>query len=221
MTDSTKRGLSVSRTLQLAVKRLLDVIISALVLALLAPVAAVIALLIRSTLGRPVLFRQRRLGLRSRSFEILKFRTMTDARSQDGELLPDEERLTRLGRFLRNTTLDEYPELFNVLKGEMSLIGPRALLADYEDLYTPEQMRRHDMRPGMGGPVLAWGRNDLSWAEKLKLDVWFVDNWSLALDLKILALTARAVLSREGVSAPGHATAPKFAGTTEHDPLNQ
>jgi lipopolysaccharide/colanic/teichoic acid biosynthesis glycosyltransferase len=143
---------------------------------------------------------------------IYKFRTMNNNKDAHGYLLPDEQRLTRFGRFLRILTLDELPELFNVLKGDMSLVGPRALLVEYRDLYTPEQWRRHEMPPGMAGPVLASGRNLLDWEEKFRLDVWYVDHWSLWLDFKILARTVWKVLKREGVSAEGHATMPKFEG---------
>lgn len=199
----------------LTLKRTLDVAIALTVLVLLAPIAAIIAALISISMGSPVLFHQRRLGRAGRPFAILKFRTMTAEKDKSGVLLPDEKRLTRLGRFLRNTTLDEYPELINVLKGEMSLIGPRALLAEYKDLYSPQQRRRHEMRPGMGGPVLAYGRNALTWEEKFALDVWYVDNWSLWLDFKIFILTALAVIRRQGVSAPDHVTAPRFEGMLE------
>ena len=174
---------------------------------------ALIALAIWLTMGRPILFRQPRIGYKGRVFTIYKFRTMTDERDEQGNLLPDEKRLTPLGKLLRSLTLDELPELFNVLKGEMSIIGPRPLLVEYWDLYTPEQRRRHDMPPGMAGPVLAYGRNLLSWEEKFKLDVWYVDNWSLWLDFKIFLRTLWMVLKREGVSAEGHATAPKFQGS--------
>jgi len=198
---------------QLALKRIFDITLSTFSLIALFPVFLIISLLIRLTMGRPILFRQPRLGHHGRIFEILKFRTMTDDRDEQGNLLPDARRLTRLGRLLRSLTLDELPELINVLRGEMSLIGPRPLLVDYRGLYTPEQWRRHEMPPGMGGPVLASGRNTLTWEEKFALDVWYVDNWSLWLDFKILVRTALRVLRREGVSAEGHVTMPKFQGT--------
>ena len=197
---------------QKCVKRGFDFCVSLLVLVILAPFLLLIALAIRLTMGPPALFRQRRLGYQGRPFVLCKFRTMNDRRDGQGNLLPDEQRLTRLGRFLRSTTLDELPELINVLRGEMSLVGPRPLLVDYRDLYTPEQWRRHEMPPGMAGPVLAGGRNVLSWEEKFALDVWYVDNWSLWLDFKILARTAIKVLKREGISAEGHVTMPKFEG---------
>ena len=202
-----------SHRTQLVFKRAFDLMVSLILLCLFAPLMGIIALLIRATMGPPVLFRQPRIGYRGRVFTIYKFRTMADARDEEGNLLPDEQRLTRLGRFLRSTTLDELPELINVLKGEMSLVGPRPLLVEYRDLYTPEQWRRHEMPPGMAGPVLAGGRNILSWEEKFALDVWYVDNWSLWLDLRILARTALKVLKREGVSAEGHVTMPKFRGS--------
>ncbi len=203
-----------SKKIQLRIKRLMDLVLASCLLLLFAPVMLMIALLIRVTMGRPILFRQPRIGHKGRVFQIYKFRTMTDERDEQGNLLPDEQRLTPVGRFLRSLTLDELPELFNVIKGEMSLVGPRPLLLEYRDLYTPEQWRRHEMPPGMAGPVLASGRNLLSWEEKFKLDVWYVDHWSLWLDLKILFKTALKVLKREGVSAEGFATAPKFQGSS-------
>jgi len=201
-----------NRQLLLPVKRIFDVAGSLIILTLLLPLFGVTAVLLFLSMGRPILFRQPRLGRGGRSFAIYKFRTMTDARDQNGNLLPDENRLTATGKFLRKSTLDEIPELINVLKGDMSLVGPRPLLVEYRELYSPEQWRRHEMPPGMAGPVLAGGRNALSWEEKFALDVWYVDNWSLWLDFKILLLTAWKVLRREGVSAQGHATMPKFTG---------
>ncbi len=203
---------ALSRQLQLRIKRVLDILLAALLLVVFSPLMALIALAIWMTMGRPILFRQPRIGYKGRVFTIYKFRTMTDERDEQGNLLPDEKRLTPLGKLLRSLTLDELPELFNVLKGEMSIIGPRPLLVEYWELYTPEQRRRHDMPPGMAGPVLAYGRNLLSWEEKFKLDVWYVDNWSLWLDFKIFLRTLWMVLKREGVSAKGYATAPKFRG---------
>ncbi|RLA77649.1 MAG: sugar transferase [Deltaproteobacteria bacterium] len=181
------------------------------------PLMILVTLLIWITMGRPILFRQPRIGFKGRVFTIYKFRTMTDERDEQGNLLPDEYRLTPLGRLLRNLTLDELPELFNVLKGDMSIVGPRPLLVEYRDLYTPEQWRRHEMPPGMAGPVLANGRNILDWEEKFKRDLWYVDNWSLWLDFKILAITAWKVLKREGISAEGHVTMPKFTGTKNRE----
>jgi len=202
-----------NRHIQLTFKRAFDITVSALLLLLFSPLFLLISFLIRLTMGRPILFRQPRLGYQGRPFVLYKFRTMTDERDEHGNLFPDEQRLTQLGRFLRSLTLDELPELINVLRGEMSLVGPRPLLVDYRDLYTPEQWRRHDMPPGMAGPVLASGRNILSWEEKFALDVWYVDNWSLWLDFKILARTTLKVLKREGVSAEGYVTMPRFSGT--------
>lgn len=162
---------------------------------------------------RPILFHQLRAGLYGRPFWLYKFRTMTDARDSNGRLLPDEQRLTRFGRWLRSTSLDELPELWNVLKGDMSLVGPRPLLVEYLDRYSPEQARRHEMKPGLTGWAQVNGRNALSWEEKFRLDVWYVDNWSIWLDFKILWLTLVKVLTRDGISAHGHATMPEFKGS--------
>jgi sugar transferase EpsL len=192
-------------------KRVLDLLGSALGIVLLAPLLLVIALVARRTMGSPVLFRQQRPGLRGAPFWIYKFRTMRDARDASGNLLPDAQRLTAFGRFLRASSLDELPELFNVLRGEMSLVGPRPLLLEYLDRYTPEQARRHEVRPGITGWAQVNGRNSLSWEEKFRLDVWYVDHGTLALDLRILALTVLKVFKREGISAEGHATMPAFA----------
>ena len=194
-------------------KRLIDFIGAFIGLVILSPLLILIALLVRVNLGTPVLFRQVRPGLHGRPFILYKFRTMRDLRDAEGRLLADEMRLTRLGRFLRSASLDELPELFNVLKGEMSLVGPRPLLMEYLERYTPEQARRHEVKPGITGWVQVNGRNALTWEEKFKLDVWYVDNWNLGLDLKILALTLIKVLKREGISAGGHATMPEFRGT--------
>ncbi len=199
-------------------KRLLDLIIVIPALIMLAPVMAVIALLVRIKLGRGVIFRQRRPGLHGRPFMMLKFRTMTDARDAQGRLLPDEQRLTPFGRFLRSTSLDELPELFCVLRGEMSLVGPRPLLMQYLERYTPEQRRRHEVLPGITGLAQINGRNALSWEEKFAYDVQYVDQLSLWLDLKILALTLWKVMKREGISQPGHATAEEFMGTPPMPP---
>lgn len=194
-------------------KRAVDVIGAAAGLLLAAPVIAATALCCRLFLGRPVLFRQARPGLGGRSFIMYKFRTMTDAREGGGNLLPDEVRLTRLGRFLRATSLDELPELWNVLKGDMSLVGPRPLLLEYLDRYTPEQMRRHEVKPGITGWAQVNGRNALSWEERFRLDVWYVDHYRFALDMKILFLTLLKVVKRDGIAAEGHATMPKFEGS--------
>jgi lipopolysaccharide/colanic/teichoic acid biosynthesis glycosyltransferase len=171
-----------------------------------------LVLSIQWKLGTPVLFVQQRPGLRGRPFKLLKFRTMMDGRDAQGRLLPDAERLTPFGRFLRSSSLDELPELFNVLKGDMSLVGPRPLLMEYLPRYTPEQARRHDVRPGITGWAQVNGRNALSWEEKFKLDVWYVDHQSFALDLKILWMTLFRVFQRKSISAEGHATMPKFMG---------
>jgi len=164
-------------------------------------------------LGSPVFFRQTRPGLHGKPFNLIKFRTMTNTKDHFGRLLPDSKRITKLGRFLRITSLDELPELWNVLKGDMSLVGPRPLLMEYLDKYTPEQARRHEVKPGITGWAQINGRNALSWEERFKMDVWYVDNQNLWLDLKILFLTIWKVLAREGISKPGHATMTKFSGT--------
>lgn len=194
-------------------KRLFDMLVSGLALVVLSPFLAALALLVRWRLGKPILFRQVRPGMDARPFEMLKFRSMTDVRGADGTLLPDAERLTRFGRFLRSTSLDELPELWNVLKGDMSLVGPRPLLMEYLPLYSPEQARRHEVRPGITGWAQVNGRNALSWDDKFALDVWYVDNRSFCLDLKIVALTVVRVLKRSGISAEGEATMPRFSGT--------
>jgi lipopolysaccharide/colanic/teichoic acid biosynthesis glycosyltransferase len=184
----------------------------------LAPLLVITALLVRRLLGTPVLFRQRRPGLHGKPFTIYKFRTMTDARDQDGNLLSDEERCPPFGRFLRSSSLDELPELWNVLRGEMSFVGPRPLMMEYLDRYSPEQARRHDVLPGITGWAQVNGRNAISWEEKFNLDVWYVDNHNLYLDLKILWLTAAKVIKRDGISAPGELTAPEFMGSKEKSP---
>jgi lipopolysaccharide/colanic/teichoic acid biosynthesis glycosyltransferase len=172
--------------------------------------------LVRQKLSGPVFFRQIRPGLHGKPFEMVKFRTMTDQKDPDGQLLPDSVRLTPFGRFLRATSLDELPELWNVLKGEMSLVGPRPLLMEYLPLYTPEQARRHEVRPGITGWAQVNGRNAISWEDKFKLDVWYVDHRSLRLDLRILCLTVKKVLMRDGISAAGEATMPMFSGSRTH-----
>jgi sugar transferase EpsL len=198
-------------------KRFLDLALTIPALLLLSPVMALVALLVRLNLGSPVLFQHRRPGIRGRPFILMKFRTMTDARDANGELLPDEQRITQFGQTLRHTSLDELPELINVLTGDMSLVGPRPLLMSYLDRYTREQMRRHDVLPGITGLAQVSGRNNLSWEEKFALDVWYVDHRSLWLDIKVLANTVRAVLGGEGVSAPGFLSAPEFLGHAAHD----
>ncbi|MBY8874833.1 sugar transferase [Micromonospora sp. PLK6-60] len=193
-------------------QRVLDVAVAALLLVLAAPVIAVVAALVAARLGRPVLFRQRRAGLHGRCFDVVKFRTMRPPGPHQSPL-DVGDRLTPLGNWLRATSLDELPTLWNVLRGEMSLVGPRPLLPEYLDRYSPWQARRHEVRPGMTGLAQIRGRNSLSWAEKLDLDVEYVDTRSLRLNLSILLATVRPVLRREGISAPGHATAPEFLGT--------
>lgn len=193
-------------------KRAFDCVLAAILMVVLAPVLAVVALLVRVKLGAPVLFRQTRPGLNGQPFDILKFRTMTDARGADGALLPDAERLTRFGRFLRASSLDELPELINILRGEMSFVGPRPLLMEYLPLYSPQQARRHEVRPGITGWAQINGRNAISWDEKFAFDVDYVNRRSMAFDLRILALTALKVLQREGISAAGDATMPRFTG---------
>ena len=193
-------------------KRLLDIVGSTAGLILLSPVLLIVTLLIRYQMGAPVLFRQIRPGLNCKPFQMVKLRTMRAATGPDGAPLPDVERLTRLGRFLRSSSLDELPELWNVLKGDMSLVGPRPLLVEYLPLYSPEQARRHEVRPGITGWAQVNGRNAISWEEKFALDVWYVDNFTLGLDLRIIWMTIRKVLKREGISAAGEATMPKFGG---------
>jgi len=197
---------------RLAVKRASDRTAAAVGLALAAPVLAAAALAIRASLGSPVLFRQERPGLGGRPFRVVKFRTMREATGPDGAPLPDSERLTALGRFLRSTSIDELPQLWNVLRGDLSLVGPRPLLVRYLPRYSPEQARRHDVLPGITGWAQVNGRNAISWEEKFGLDVWYVDHWTLALDLKILAMTVARVFRRDGISRDGHATMPEFTG---------
>lgn len=194
-------------------KRLMDIVGAALGLIVLAPVLCVTAITVRVVLGRPVLFRQVRPGVHGRRFILYKFRTMRDVVDASGATLPDADRLTRVGAWLRSTSIDELPELWNVLRGDMSLVGPRPLLAEYLLLFTPTQARRHEVRPGITGWAQVNGRNELSWEERLALDVWYVDNRSLALDLRILLRTVRAVVARAGISHSGHATMERFRGT--------
>lgn len=193
-------------------KRTIDLAVASLVLAMLALPLLLLACLIRYKLGRPVLFHQTRPGLQGKPFDMIKFRSMNEARGTDNELLPDRDRLTPFGNFLRATSLDELPELWNVLKGDMSLVGPRPLLMEYLPLYSPEQARRHEVRPGITGWAQVNGRNALTWNEKFSLDVWYVDHQSISLDVKILWRTVRKVVSREGVNATGEATMHKFTG---------
>lgn len=194
-------------------KRLFDIVVSACALLMLALPMLVVIWMVRRKLGSPVFFTQVRPGMHGKPFKMVKFRTMTDACGPDGALLPDAERLTPFGRFLRSTSLDELPELWNVLKGDMSLVGPRPLLMEYLPFYSPEQARRHAVRPGVTGWAQVNGRNAISWEEKFALDTWYVDHQSLLLDMKILWLTVKKVLVREGISAAGEATMGKFTGS--------
>ncbi|ASL26863.1 sugar transferase [Azotobacter chroococcum] len=194
-------------------KRLFDLLVATTALLLLAPLLLVLAWLVRRRIGAPVLFRQLRPGLHGRPFALLKFRSMREALDERGRPLPDAERLTPFGRFLRASSLDELPELWNVLRGDMSLVGPRPLLMEYLPLYTPEQARRHAVRPGITGWAQVNGRNALSWEEKFRLDVWYVDHRSFRLDLRILLLTLKRVLAREGINAEGEATMARFTGS--------
>lgn len=191
-------------------KRLFDVILTVPAIIVFLPVYAIIAFGVRASSGLPVLFNQNRPGLGGKPFKIYKFRTMNDARGKDGILLPDAQRLTRLGAFLRKTSIDELPELFNVLKGDMSLVGPRPLLMQYFDRYTPEQARRHEVKPGITGWAQINGRNAITWEEKFKLDIWYVDNRSLWLDVKIIFMTIWKIVKREGINQPGQATMEEF-----------
>ncbi|RBW48255.1 sugar transferase [Marinobacter sp. F3R11] len=197
------------------IKRIFDVLVSAAAFVVLLPVIVVIALLIHRRLGSPVLFRQIRPGKNGKPFEMVKFRTMLDAFDTRGKPLPDAERMTPFGQFLRSSSLDELPGLWNVLKGDMSLVGPRPLLMEYLPLYSKEQYRRHDVRPGVTGWAQVNGRNAISWEEKFKLDVWYVDNRSFWLDLKILFLTVKKVLVRDGINGEGEVTMSKFTGSSD------
>jgi sugar transferase EpsL len=194
----------------------MDLALTVLTLPLWGPLVLVLAVVVRLKLGSPVFFRQLRPGFRTRPFNLIKFRTMTDQRDANGALLPDHVRLTPFGRFLRSTSLDEIPELLNILRGEMSLVGPRPLLMQYLDRYSPRQARRHDVPPGLTGWCQINGRNALSWDEKFELDVWYVEHRSIWLDIKILFRTTLSVLKREGISAPGAATMPEFMGGGPH-----
>jgi sugar transferase EpsL len=194
------------------VKRIFDITASAIALALLCPLMALVALLVWLRFGSPVLFRQIRPGLQGKPFRIIKFRTMTDARDSAGRALSDAERLTPLGRLLRAWSLDELPTLWNVLKGDMSLVGPRPLLMQYLERYSPEQLRRHEVKPGVTGWAQVNGRNALSWEKKFECDLWYVQNQSLLLDVRIILLTIKKILVREGISQPGQATMEEFLG---------
>lgn len=200
----------------LSAKRLFDLLLLLIAAPLILPVTAIVAVLVRRKLGSPVLFRQLRPGKDGKLFEMMKFRSMLDKDGADGKPLPDSERLTPFGARLRSTSLDELPALWNVFKGDMSLVGPRPLLPDYLPLYSPEQARRHDVLPGITGWAQINGRNSISWSSKFELDVWYVDNRSLWLDIRIIALTLLKVVKRDGISADGEATMPKFSGNA-HD----
>ncbi len=197
----------------LVLKRIVDILVSGILLILFSPLMLVLAILIRSNMGSPVFFTQNRPGLNERIFTLRKFRTMHDAIGADGQPLPDSERLTALGLFIRKTSLDELPQLINVFLGDMSLIGPRPLLVQYLPLYNQTQKRRHEVRPGITGWAQVNGRNAISWEERFELDVWYVDNCSLMLDLQIVLKTIKAVFKREGISQQGHATMPFFEGS--------
>jgi len=198
-------------------KRLLDVIIASIALILLSPLYAFVAYKVRKNLGSPVLFRQVRPGLHGKPFEMIKFRTMKDAVDEQGNPLPDSERLTPFGQMLRSTSLDEMPELWNVIKGDMSIVGPRPLLMEYLPLYSPEQAKRHDVRPGMTGHAQVNGRNAIGWEEKFKLDTWYVENQSIWLDFKIMFKTVHKVLAKDDISAEGEATMTRFTGSQNKD----
>ncbi len=202
---------------RLALKKGCDRAVAAVALVALSPALLIIALLVWTTMGRPVWFCQERPGYKGRAFRLVKFRTMTEGRDAAGRLLPDAARLTRCGRFLRATSLDELPELWNVLRGELSLVGPRPLLMQYLGRYTPAQARRHDVLPGITGWAQIHGRNDLPWEQKFALDLWYVDHWGLGLDARILARTVWRVLRRQGVSRSGHATTTEFMGPENND----
>jgi len=199
--------------IQYFLKRVMDVLLSFAALILLSPILALVTVSIFITMGAPALYRQVRPGYKRKLFTLYKFRTMLDISDQNGNPLPDAERLTKLGRFIRSVSLDELPQLWNVLKGDLSMVGPRPLLVEYLERYTPEQMRRHDAKPGITGWAQINGRNAINWEEKFALDVWYVDNWSLWLDIKILFYTLWKVLKREGISKAGEATMTPFMGT--------
>lgn len=199
---------------QRAVKRFIDILLSLLALVVLSPVLGATALAVRWSMGRPVLFRQQRPGLQGKPFTIYKFRTMTDVQDPSDNRLPDAQRITSLGSWLRRSSVDELPELFNVIKGDMSLVGPRPLLLKYLPRYSPEQTRRHEVRPGITGWAQVNGRNAITWEQKFALDVWYVDHWSLWLDLKILGITLWKVLAREGINQSGQTTMEEFRGSS-------
>jgi len=193
-------------------KRVLDIAVSAIAIVVLSPMILLLILAVRIFLGSPILFRQLRPGRDGKPFEMMKFRTMLELRGENGELLPDSDRLSPFGRWLRSTSLDEIPEIWNILRGDMSLVGPRPLLMAYLPLYSAKQARRHEVRPGLTGWAQINGRNALQWSEKFELDVWYVDNQSFMLDMKILILTVLRVIKKDGISAAGEATMPAFTG---------
>ncbi|MCI6253612.1 sugar transferase [Eubacterium coprostanoligenes] len=202
------------------IKRILDIISSLLAIIILSPLLAVTAVLVKTKLGSPVLFKQERPGKDEKIFTLMKFRTMTDERDENGELLPDEVRLTKFGKFLRSTSIDELPELFNILKGDMSVIGPRPLLVKYLPRYNEHQHRRHEVRPGLSGWAQVNGRNTVSWEDKFDMDVHYVDNYSFAMDVKILFMTVLNVIKKEGISSETSATMEVFMGTSEKEEVN-
>ena len=202
-----------SEMMRVVLKRVFDVVVAVSALLVLVAPMMIIAMLVRLKLGGPVLFCQVRPGRFGKPFEMVKFRTMTDERDSHGDLKPDSERLTAFGKWLRSTSLDELPELWNVLRGDMSVVGPRPLLTSYLPLYSPRQARRHEVRPGITGWAQINGRNSLSWEEKFELDVWYVDNWSLWLDIRILLMTVKKVFVRDGINAQNDATMPRFTGS--------
>lgn len=201
------------KSISLAIKRLFDVIVALGGIIILSPILLVCMMLIKCKLGSPIFFKQRRIGKNNKEFEMIKFRTMKDSVDKDGNLLPDKERMTKLGMILRSLSIDELPEFINILKGEMSLIGPRPLLVEYLPLYNDKQIKRHDVTPGLTGWAQVNGRNSLSWCEKFELDVWYVENWSLYLDVRIFFLTFYKVFKREGISQEGQATMEYFNGS--------
>lgn len=202
------------------IKRILDIISSLLAIIILSPLLAVTAVLVKTKLGSPVLFKQERPGKDEKIFTLMKFRTMTDERDENGELLPDEVRLTKFGKFLRSTSIDELPELFNILKGDMSVIGPRPLLVEYIPRYNEHQHRRHEVRPGLSGWAQVNGRNTVSWEDKFDMDVHYVDNYNFAMDVKILFMTVLNVIKKEGISSETSATMEVFMGTPEKEEVN-
>jgi lipopolysaccharide/colanic/teichoic acid biosynthesis glycosyltransferase len=212
MNHSSSFSLSPNKKYSKIVKSVLDTLVAAMALIVLSPLMVVVAIAIYISIGKPIVFTQPRPGQDGRIFTFYKFRTMSDRRDSQGNLLPDEERLTAIGQFLRKSSLDELPQLWNVLKGDMSFVGPRPLLVKYLDRYTTEQARRHEVKPGITGLAQVKGRNAISWDQKFQLDVWYVDHWSLWLDLKILFLTVFKVVQQEGINQEGYVTSEEFKG---------